>query len=59
LDIIAEGVETTEQGLKLLEIGCDKAQGFGIAKPMPAVELDSWLESYEPNQEWVGFQSET
>jgi len=55
LDVIAEGVETTEQGLKLLEIGCDKAQGFGIAKPMPAIELHSWLESYEPNEKWTSF----
>ncbi|OUR85222.1 hypothetical protein A9Q85_08615 [Cycloclasticus sp. 44_32_T64] len=57
LDVIAEGVEFDEQGLKLLEIGCVNAQGYGIAKPMPAGDLPSWLESYQPNLEWVNFSS--
>ncbi|MCL4142345.1 UNVERIFIED_CONTAM: hypothetical protein GTU68_006311, partial [Idotea baltica] len=35
-DLIAEGVESTEQGLILITMGCIKAQGFGIAQPMPA-----------------------
>jgi hypothetical protein len=50
--VIAEGVETIDQGLMLLIMGCKKAQGYGIAKPMPALELPGWLKSYSPNQEW-------
>lgn len=52
-DVIAEGVETTNHGLMLLIMGCEKAQGYGIARPMPANELTQWLNNYEPNQEWL------
>jgi len=57
LDVIAEGVEINEQGLKLLEIGCVNAQGYSIAKPMPADKLPPWLEDYQPNLEWVNFRA--
>ncbi|NOQ17598.1 MAG: EAL domain-containing protein [Methyloprofundus sp.] len=52
-EVIAEGVETTEHGLMLLLMGCDNAQGYGIAKPMPAEELPDWLVHYKPNAEWL------
>jgi diguanylate cyclase (GGDEF)-like protein/PAS domain S-box-containing protein len=51
--IIAEGVETTEQGLMLLLMGCEYAQGYGIARPMPAVDFLPWLKHYTPNQKWM------
>jgi diguanylate cyclase (GGDEF)-like protein/PAS domain S-box-containing protein len=35
-EVIAEGVETMEHGAALLQLGCKLAQGYGIAKPMPA-----------------------
>ena len=50
--VIAEGVETTNQGLMLLVMGCKEAQGYGIAKPMPADEFPDWQSNYIPNQEW-------
>ncbi len=53
--IIAEGVETTEQGLMLLTMGCEKAQGYGIARPMPAETIPAWLNNYTPNKEWIAF----
>lgn len=34
--VVAEGVESKEHLASLLELGCDRAQGFGIARPMPA-----------------------
>ncbi|MEI7431284.1 MAG: EAL domain-containing protein, partial [Betaproteobacteria bacterium] len=34
--VIAEGVETVEHGVMLLQLGCELAQGYGIARPMPA-----------------------
>ena len=37
----------------LLMMGCKKAQGYGIAKPMPALDLPDWLKNYSPNQEWI------
>ena len=52
-DVIAEGVETTEHGLMLLIMGCYEAQGYGIAKPMPASDFPKWLEGYRPNQNWL------
>jgi len=52
-EIIAEGVETTEHGLMLLVMGCHEAQGYGIARPMPADNLQGWLTDYKPNQEWI------
>jgi diguanylate cyclase (GGDEF)-like protein/PAS domain S-box-containing protein len=52
-NVIAEGVETTDHGLMLLLMGCEKAQGYGIAKPMPAVDFFQWLNHYTPNKEWL------
>ncbi|RLA20759.1 MAG: diguanylate cyclase [Gammaproteobacteria bacterium] len=52
-EVIAEGVETTEHGLMLLLMGCDYAQGYGIARPMPAREISDWLSSYRPNETWL------
>jgi len=52
-DVIAEGVETTNHGLMLLVMGCEKAQGYGIAKPLPAEMIPQWLANYTPNQEWM------
>ena len=43
LSVVAEGVED-ERTLDLLGvIGCDGAQGYHIARPMPAADLDRWL----------------
>jgi len=47
--IVAEGVETTEQGILLMRLGCDQAQGFGIAKPMPDAEMVKWVKNYKPD----------
>jgi EAL domain-containing protein (putative c-di-GMP-specific phosphodiesterase class I) len=52
-EVIAEGVETTAHGLMLLINGCEQAQGYGIAKPMPVNELTEWLTHYIPNQDWL------
>jgi hypothetical protein len=37
----------------LLMMGCDKVQGYGIAKPMPATNFKKWLKNYKPNQQWI------
>ncbi|HQZ84537.1 MAG TPA: EAL domain-containing protein [Actinomycetota bacterium] len=41
--VVAEGVETTEQGQSLTELGVDLVQGYLLARPMPRDELVSWL----------------
>ena len=46
-EVIAEGVETAEHGRLLLELGCEQAQGYGIARPMPAQELPDWVRSWQ------------
>jgi EAL domain-containing protein (putative c-di-GMP-specific phosphodiesterase class I) len=43
LQILAEGVETRQELDTLVALGCDHAQGFGIARPMPAAALADWL----------------
>lgn len=43
IDVVAEGVETGEQLAILKELGCQQAQGYYFARPMPLVELKDHL----------------
>jgi diguanylate cyclase len=43
LRIVAEGVETLVAYTELTRLGCDKAQGYYMSRPVPAAELDHWL----------------
>jgi diguanylate cyclase (GGDEF)-like protein/PAS domain S-box-containing protein len=52
-NVIAEGVETVEHGLMLLQMGCELAQGYGIARPMPAAELRVWAATWRPDPRWA------
>lgn len=52
ISVIAEGVETVEQGLALIHLGCFLGQGYGIARPMPAEDLPGWIEAWRPNPMW-------
>ena len=51
-DVIAEGVETTEHGSLLLQLGCQLAQGYGIARPMPAAQMPKWATEWQPDATW-------
>jgi hypothetical protein len=54
---IAEGVETVEHGVMLLQMGCELAQGYGIARPMPADELPAWVAAWKPDPRWAVTQA--
>jgi diguanylate cyclase (GGDEF)-like protein len=41
--VVAEGIETETVLATLREYECDVAQGFFLARPMPAASLDGWL----------------
>ena len=40
---VAEGVETVEDWKLLRNLGCDMAQGYLLARPMPAEDLVGWM----------------
>jgi EAL domain-containing protein (putative c-di-GMP-specific phosphodiesterase class I) len=44
LNVVAEGIEHEAQWERLAELGCDEAQGYLIAMPVPALELQRLLE---------------
>jgi diguanylate cyclase (GGDEF)-like protein len=47
-DAIAEGVESEAHARMLLQLGCQLAQGYGIARPMPAQALPGWVAGWRP-----------
>jgi len=49
---VAEGVETLPHGEALLAMGCTLAQGYGIAKPLPADQMKRWVAEFERAPLW-------
>lgn len=45
--VVAEGIETATQQRLLTSVGCDLAQGFMFARPMPAAQVVEWLDARE------------
>jgi diguanylate cyclase (GGDEF)-like protein len=43
MEVVAEGIETSEQVADLRELGCPLGQGFLFARPLPPEEIDSLL----------------
>jgi diguanylate cyclase (GGDEF)-like protein/PAS domain S-box-containing protein len=50
---VAEGVETLTHGELLLDLGCELAQGYGIARPMPASAVAGWVREWVPGPSWL------
>jgi diguanylate cyclase (GGDEF)-like protein/PAS domain S-box-containing protein len=44
LDVVAEGVESEQVWERLRTLGCTAAQGYYLSRPVPASELQAWLE---------------
>ena len=53
--VVAEGVESEAHGELLIPLGCELAQGYGIAKPMPAEQILPWAAHWQPPPRWRYF----
>ncbi len=56
-DVVAEGIETMEHAEMLLMVGCDLAQGYAIARPMPAEDIPDWSHSWSSPSSWKNIQN--
>lgn len=48
IQVVAEGVETSEQLERLRQLGCDCVQGYLVSRPIELASLRSWLSQHEP-----------
>ena len=48
LRLVAEGVEDAAMAVALARLGCDVAQGYAIARPMPVEDFLTWLLAPRP-----------
>src|SRR3984957_3713175 len=46
MTVVAEGVEDTATRSDLGDMGCDLVQGYQICRPIPAKELELWIDTY-------------
>ena len=44
MTVVAEGVENQETYQRLIELGCDAAQGYYMGRPLPVADLNQWLD---------------
>jgi EAL domain-containing protein (putative c-di-GMP-specific phosphodiesterase class I) len=47
---VAEGVEERADWDLLRTLGCDVAQGYLIARPMPGNDLPAWWKAWQPRR---------
>jgi diguanylate cyclase (GGDEF)-like protein len=57
--VVAEGVETLEIGVILMGLGCQYAQGYGIARPMDEFNVEGWLEEWSGEVSWHSLHEHT
>ena len=53
-EVIAEGVETRAHADALQRLGCELAQGYGVARPMSAQQLPAWVNMWHTRPHWGG-----
>lgn len=51
-EVVAEGVETPAHGRMLMQLGCDLAQGYGIARPMAPEQFPAWVGQWRQPEAW-------
>lgn len=51
-EVVAEGLHSVEHGQLLLRLGCEVAQGYFIARPMPASEVPGWVAGFAAPIQW-------
>ena len=56
--VIAEGVETAEQGDLLASLGCHQLQGFSISRPLAAEAVPAWVTGWVPPASWARLVNE-
>lgn len=59
LSVVAEGVETASHWRALRSLDCDLAQGYLVARPLPAAELPAWIERWTGHDARVLLESPT
>ena len=52
VDAIGEGIETEQEGLLLLQWGCQTGQGNAISPPLPPGEIPGWIGQYRNFPSW-------
>ena len=55
MQAVAEGVEDRSDWDFVRQQGCDVAQGYFVAKPMPAAELPAWMLDWERRRASLAF----
>ncbi|AWM91240.1 GGDEF domain-containing protein [Pseudomonas sp. 31-12] len=50
--VIAEGLQSIEHGELLLRLGCEVAQGYFIARPMPPADVPAWVAGFVAPPQW-------
>ena len=53
LRTVAEGVEQADQAVALRRLGCHLAQGYLFAKPLPAADVDAFIDATKPEHMWT------
>lgn len=53
MKVLAEGVEDESVLDDLQALGCESAQGFFFARPMPVPELEAWLDAHSGETTWA------
>ena len=51
-EVLAEGVESIEHGVKLIQLGCEMAQGYSISRPIAGAEIAHWIKEWQPDDKW-------
>ena len=53
LSVVAEGVSTPQHALALASMACSRFQGYAIARPMCADDLETWLTDWRARLPWA------